>query len=157
MLGEQDPLTATFDDVARAADVSRPLVHTYLGDRRGMVDAVQVRIVARLDRWVEHGLRRAGDRRARLHAVVDGTFSFVTAERDAWGVLAATGGLDHPALHQIRARWSALVAVDGEAADPPAQAVVGGLLLGVGPWVARAVEPGQVLPGFSAALDLPAR
>ena len=130
-------------------------MHAYLGDRRGLLDAVQVRIVARLDRWVDHGLRRAVDRAGRLRALVDGLFAFVAAEHEAWGVLAATGGLDHPALHQLRLRWSALLDGDGDARGPAAQAVVAGLLLGVGPWVSAGVEPAQVLPPLRAALGLP--
>ena len=125
--------------------MSRALVHTYLGDRRGLIDAVQVRIVARLDTWVGHGLGRARGRQDALDALVHGTFAFVAAERDAWGVLAATGGFDHPALHGVRARWTAALSVDDDPADPVAHAAVAALLGGVGTWVAQGVEPAAVL------------
>ena len=143
LLAEHDPLLVTFDQVAEAAGVSRALVHTYLGDRRGLVDAVQVGIVSRLDTWVGHGLVRARDPRARWRALVQGTFSFVDADHDAWSVLVATGGLDHPALHGARARWTALLSVDGPEAVG-AQAAVAALLLGVGPWSTRGVDPSEV-------------
>ncbi|MCU1351358.1 MAG: hypothetical protein JWM05_567 [Acidimicrobiales bacterium] len=156
MLAEHDPLTATFDEIARAANVSRPLVHAYLGDRRGLVDAVHERIVARLERWVGHGLDRAGDPTARLHALVEGTFAFVAAEPGAWRVLAATGGLDQGELHRVRARWAEGLSAGGAAADLAAQAVVAGLVLGVGAWVAAGVEPAAVLAPLAAALGLEA-
>jgi AcrR family transcriptional regulator len=149
----------TFEQVATASGVSRALVHAYLGDRRGLVDAIQVRIISRLDTWVGHGLRRAEERgpEAALAALVDGVFAFVAAEQDGWGVLGTTGGLDHPALHGVRARWVRALAPDGRSdasvgarpgaglGDVAAQAAVGALLAGVGTWVNRGVEPAEVI------------
>ncbi len=140
-MAEHDPLLVTFDQVAEAAGVSRALVHAYLGDRRGLIDAVQVQIIGRLDTWVGHGLRRADTPPSRLRAIVAGTFSFVDADRDAWGTLGATGGFDHPALHGVRTRWCTLL-VDGGSADPvAAQAAIGALLSTVGTWSNRGTDP----------------
>jgi AcrR family transcriptional regulator len=169
LLAEHDPLLVTFEQVAEAAGVSRALVHTYLGDRRGLIDAVQVQIIARLETWVGHGLQRADHRVGRLRAIVAGTFSFVEADRDAWGTLGATGGFDHPALHGVRARWAATLGADSagtggtdgtaeaagaagaaEAAEDGAstvlgaQAALGALLANVGTWVNRGVDPDRV-------------
>lgn len=150
LLAEHDPLLVTFDQVAAAAGVSRALVHTYLGDRRGLIDAVQVQIVGRLDTWVGHGLRRARTRDEALAALVQGTFAFVAAERDGWGVLGASGGFDHPSLHGVKARWVATLVDDGpDAGDPTtevaAQAAVNALVGGVGVWVNRGVDPDAVV------------
>ena len=157
LLAEHDPLLVTFDQVAAAAGVSRPLVHAYLGDRRGLLDAVQVQIIGRLDAWVGHGLRRATTPTARLRAMVHGTFAFVEAEQDAWGVLGASGGFDHPALHGVRARWAALLVVDrpepSPAADLGAQAVVGALLADVGTWSNRGVDPDHAIETLVRLLD----
>ena len=130
--------------MAEAAGVSRALVHTYLGDRRGLIDAVQVQIVGRLDTWVGHGLRRATTPTARLRALIQGVFSFVEADPEAWGVLGASGGFDHPALHGVRARWTVALC-DGSGVDEVrAQVAVGAVLGGVGSWVNRGVEPSRV-------------
>lgn len=145
-------MLVTFDQVAEAAGVSRALVHTYLGDRRGLIDAVQVQIVGRLDTWVGHGLRRATTREARLRALVQGTFAFVDADRDAWGVLGASGGFDHPALHGVRARWAALLAADDVPGDLSGQLAVAALLGGVGTWVNRGVDPDDVVRGLLPVL-----
>ncbi len=144
LLAEHDPLLVTFDQVAEAAGVSRALVHTYLGDRRGLVDAVQVGIVGRLDTWVGHGLGRDRGRGERRRAIVQGVLAFVEAERDGWSVLTATGGLDHPALHGLRTRWTVLLSADERGDDLGAQAAVAALLLGAGPWVNRGIDPSTV-------------
>lgn len=124
--------------------MSRALVHAYLGDRRGLIDAVQVQIVGRLDTWVGHGLRRATTTPARLRAIVAGVLSFVEAEQDAWGVLGASGGFDHPALHGVRARWASALGADGDLDETRAQAMVSAVLGSAGSWVNRGVEPAQV-------------
>ena len=144
LLAERDPLLVTFDQVAEAAGVSRALVHTYLGDRRGLLDAVQVRIVGRMDTWVGHSLRRATSPAGRLRAITGALFAFVEADRDAWGVLVASGGLDHPALHGVRGRWCAALADSGPPTDIGIQAAVVALIGGVGGWVNRGAEPDQV-------------
>lgn len=135
-----------------AAGVSRALVHTYLGDRRGLIDAVQVRVVARVDTWVGHGLARAGSPDAKLRALAVGLLAFVEAERDAWGVLVASGGLDHPALHGVRGRWARALAGDDPTLLVAAQACVGALLLGASGWVHRGVEPEDVTAPLLRAL-----
>jgi AcrR family transcriptional regulator len=157
LLAERDPLLVTFEEVAEAAGVSRALVHTYLGDRRGLIDAVHVQVIGRLDAWVAHGFRRATTPSGRLRALVQGVFAFVEAERDAWGVLGASGGLDHPALHGVRARWADAM-TDGDGGPEAAlgsQAAVSALLAGVGTWVNRGVEPIEVEERLLRLLDAP--
>lgn len=145
-MAAHDPLLVTFELVAEAAGVSRTLVHAYLGDRRGLIDAVQVRIIDRLDTWVGHGLRRATSGRGRLTALVHGLFAYVDSERDAWGVLAASGGFDHPAFHGVRHRWAA--GLDGTE-ELAAQVVVAALVGGVGTWVNRGTSPEEVLAALT--------
>ena len=144
-MAEGDPLLVTFEQVAAAAGVSRALVHAYLGDRRGLIDAVQVRIVGRLDAWVGHGLARAEGPDEVLAAIVHGVFSFVDTERDGWSVLAASGGFDHPAFHGVRGRWSAAMSAADDPSDPAALAAVTALLGAVGTWSNRGVEPATVI------------
>jgi AcrR family transcriptional regulator len=135
--------------------VSRALVHAYLGDRRGLIDAVQVQIVSRLDTWVGHGLRRATTTAARLRAIIQGVLSFVEAEQDAWGVLGASGGFDHPALHGVRGRWAASLTADGDLDETRAQAAISAVLGSAGSWVNRGVEPDQVEAALAPLLTGP--
>lgn len=131
-------------------------MHTYLGDRRGLIDAVQVQIVGRLDTWVGHGLRRATTTSSRLRAIVQGVLSFVEAEQDAWGVLGTSGGFDHPALHGVRARWAASLLLAGDLDEVRAQAAVSAVLGGAGSWVNRGVESTQVEDALAPLLRPPA-
>lgn len=133
--------------------MSRALVHAYLGDRRGLIDAVQVQIVGRLDTWVGHGVRRADTTPARLRAIVQGVLAFVEAEQEAWGVLGASGGFDHPALHGVRARWAALLSEDGDLDEVRAQAAVSAVLGSAGSWVNRGVDAAQVASALAPLLD----
>lgn len=138
--------------MATAAGVSRALVHAYLGDRRGLIDAVQVRVIGRLDAWVGHGFGRAATRAGKLAALVHGTFAFVDAERDAWGVLVASGGLDHPAFHGVRGRWAAGLATDGDPTDPAAMAIVLAVVGGAGTWTNRGTDPTDVIRALAPLL-----
>lgn len=145
LLAEQDPMLVTFDEVARAAGISRALVHKHVGDRRGLIDAVQSRVLERLDRWVGHGLERAGTAEEACRSVIYGTWSFVEAENRGWSVLTTTGGLDHPIAHSIRRRWAdALAGHHQVTATVPARLAVDGLLAGVGGWVLRGVDVDEV-------------
>ena len=139
LLVEHDPLLVTFEEVAKAAGISRALVHAYLGDRRGLIDALQLRLVGRLDDWLGHGLARATSPGSALHALSIGIFSFVEANRDAWQVLVTTGGLDHPSLHAARSRWCG--ALDSGSGSLAPQLIVASLLSGAGGWVARGEDP----------------
>lgn len=152
LLAEGDPLLVTFDEVARAAGVSRALIHKHVGDRRGLIDAVQARVVARLDRWVAHGLDRAASPDEAMDAITFGVWSFVEAEGTGWSVLVATGGLDHPAAHALRARWVEALAGDDPAREPAAALVTGGLLAGVGTWLRRGVDVDDVRRAMRASL-----
>lgn len=163
LLAEGDPLLVTFDEVAGSAGVARSLVHAHLGDRRGLVDAVQTRVLERLERWVAHGLDRADDDASACRALVYGTWSFVEVEETAWSTLVSTGGLDHPNAHALRGRWADAIdglraertdgaytdatRTDGTARDerrPSAALAVGGLLAGVGGWIRRGVDVDDV-------------
>jgi AcrR family transcriptional regulator len=130
--------------VARAAGTSRPLVHAYFGDRRGLIDAIQIRVIRRLDDWVAHGLQRATTPRGRVAALVDGVFSFVEQEGEAWRLLTSSGGLDHPLLHRLRHRWAEAVAGGDPALLLAAEAVVAALVLATGGWTSAGVEPSDV-------------
>jgi AcrR family transcriptional regulator len=134
--------------------VSRALVHAYLGDRRGLIDAVQVRIIGRVDAWVGHGLARSSTRDQALAAIVQGLFAFVDAERDGWSVLAASGGFDHPALHGVRTRWAAALSGDEPAGDA-AVAAVAALIGAVGTWSNRGTDPADVVDILARLLDHP--
>lgn len=151
LMTHEDPVLVTFEAVARAAGVSRALVHAYLGDRRGLIDAVQVAMIRRVDERVGDAVGRASAGPERVRALVTELFAVVAADRLGWALFTGTGGLEHPALTTVRDRWTgALVdeAAEGPAGDArvlAAQATVSALVAGVGGWVDRAVDPDRLL------------
>lgn len=153
LLAEYDPFSTSLEDIARAAGTSRPLVHAYFGDRHGLLDAVQVRIIRRLDDWVAHGLRRATTSRGRVAALTDGLFAFVDQEGDAWRLLGGSGGLDHPSFHRLRHRWSATVADGHGDRLLAAQAAVAALVLAAGGWTSAGVDPADVTQVLADLVD----
>lgn len=154
-MAEHDPLTVSLEQVALAAGTSRPLLHTYFGDRRGLLDAVQIRVVRRLGDWVEHGLKRSRTTEEALVAMVTATFSFVDQETDSWRFLTTSGGLDHPDLHALRARWVSVLVDHEPDRVIGAHAAVAALLLGAGGWVARGDEPDAVATVLGRLLRRP--
>lgn len=135
--------------------MSRPLVHAYLGDRRGLLDAVQVHIIGRLDGWVDARVACASGPKAHLRELTAALLSFVESEGEAWGVLLASGGLDHPALHQLKGRWVEPL-VDGlESRRVGAQAAVAALVSEAGGWVARGTAVGDLERVLATVLDAP--
>lgn len=128
-------------------------MHAYFGDRHGLLDAVQVRIIRRLDDWVAHGLRRAVTPRGRVAALADGMFAFVDQEGDAWRLLGRSGGLDHPSFHRLRHRWAATVAQEHADRLLAAQAAVAALVLAVGGWSSGGVDPAEVTQVLADLVD----
>jgi len=137
---EATPLHVTVDQVARRAGVSRALVHRHFADRADLLDALARRTIARLDAWVGHGLGRAGDPAARLRAITYGVLSFVAAEPDAWQVLGAAGGLDHPDLHVLLDRWATAVDAGDRAA---CRYALGGLAVAAARWGHDGLDPDE--------------
>jgi len=141
VLTEQDPLVTTLEEIARAAGISRPLIHSYFGDRRGLIDAVQARLVGRLDDWVAHGLSTATSPVARVQALVHGVMAFVDQESDRWRLLCTSGGLDHPSMHRVRQRWVARIIDDQPELTVQAQAAVAAVIGAAGTWSSTGVDP----------------
>jgi AcrR family transcriptional regulator len=67
----RDPADVTFDDVARAAGVSRALVYNYFGDRRGLLRALGDRARLRLGERIEVQGRHLTPPFARARAHVE--------------------------------------------------------------------------------------
>mgnify|MGYP006921757251 FL=1 len=86
---------------------------------------------------------------------MQGVLAFVEAEQDAWGVLGASGGFDHPALHGVRARWATALQADGDLEEIAAQAAVSAILGSAGSWVNRGVEADRVASALGRLVRVP--
>lgn len=98
----RDPGTVRFDEVARAAGVSRSLVYAYFGDRGELVAAVHLHTMRDLDAELSQLLADVPVDESRLHRVVRTFFGIVERNAESWALFSAGGTLDHPALQEAR-------------------------------------------------------
>jgi AcrR family transcriptional regulator len=98
----RDPSTVTFEDVAGAAGVSRSLVYAYFGDRGGLVAAVYLRNLERLDAELGRALEPDALDEAQLRRIVRRYLEFARDNDGAWQLIANAGVLTHPAVRGAR-------------------------------------------------------
>jgi len=157
----------TFEDIADAAGVSRALVHNYFGDRQGLLAAVHVRSLDRLDHALigalDPGLRVA----EQLRALSETYLSLASTDRLALPLHASSPATEHPAVRAARrARIERLAAVWGGTGHAliVARLVIGMLESAIIDWdesevtvteaadlVCRLLTPGLELVGVTSA------
>ena len=99
----RDPAGVRFEEVARAAGVSRSLVYAYFGDR----GELHRRGVPPQPGGHRRGAVRPAARRARSTSAGWGrwsapTWSWRPRTPTSWRLFAAAGAIDHPAVQQAR-------------------------------------------------------
>ncbi|MGH2685777.1 MAG: TetR/AcrR family transcriptional regulator [Actinomycetota bacterium] len=130
----RDPAEVTFEEIAEAAGVSRGLVYNYFGDKQGLVAAVYVRGMQRLDDRLADAVEGTDDLgEERLRRIADAYLAF--ARDSAWGIASVVGSnsaLTHPEAREARRRIERLAErwFDGASGPVLASGVVG-LLEGV--------------------------
>jgi len=131
---------AAMDEIAKLADVSKPMLYSYFGSKEGLY----VAYIDRTGRELLDRLERAGGERdgvaGRLRDRITEFFAFVEEYRDGWKVLfreLASSGPVAEEVAQLRSqvaeavRWmldrevSTECALDGPASDALAHAIVG--------------------------------
>ncbi len=98
----RDPAGVRFDEVARAAGVSRSLVYAYFGDRGELIAAVHLHSLGDLDAELSSLLVDVPVDEARLGAVVRHYLELADANAASWRLFAAAGAIDHPAVREAR-------------------------------------------------------
>ena len=97
----RDPAEVTFEELAQAAGVSRALVYNYFGDKGGLVAAVYLRSLGRLNAALDHTVDPTAGYDVRLQAAVRGYLAFAV-DGDDWRVMGVTAGFDHPDVRRVR-------------------------------------------------------
>jgi AcrR family transcriptional regulator len=100
----RDPADVTFEEIAVEAGVSRALVYNYFGDRGGLVAAVYVRSVERLDHALEAALDRDDPPDERLRQVILCYLDFARRDAGAWRLIGSSEGAQHPVVQEARRR-----------------------------------------------------
>ena len=132
------PSEVSFEEVAEAGGVSRSLVYAYFGDRGGLIAAVYLYNLERLDAELGRALDERLPDEVRLRRIIRRYLLFARDNEASWDLMAAAGVLQHPAIQG--ARRARIERIASAWADEPsarliAQGVVGLLEAGAQDWV----------------------
>ena len=134
----RDPNEVSLEEVAEAGGVSRSLVYAYFGDRGGLIAAVYLHNLERLDAELGRALDERLPDEVRLRRLIRRYLLFARDNQAAWNLMAAAGALQHPAIQGARrARIERIASAWAEerSARMIAQSVVGLLEAGAQDWV----------------------
>lgn len=133
----RDPAEVSFEEVAEAAGVSRSLVYTYFGDRGGLIAAVYLHDLERLDREVSRALDDRLAPEVRLRRLIRRYLRFARDHRTTWDVITSAGALQHPEVQAARRQRTERIAATwggGPQTRLLARAVLGMLEAGADEW-----------------------
>lgn len=123
----RDPSDVSFEEVADAGGVSRSLVYAYFGDRGGLIAAVYLHDLERLDRELGRALDDQLPDEVRLRRIIRRYLLFARDNEPSWNVMAAAGALQHPAIQAARrARIERIAGAWGS--DPAARLIARGVV-----------------------------
>jgi AcrR family transcriptional regulator len=134
----RDPSHVSFEEVAEAAGVSRSLVYAYFGDRGGLIAAVYLDGLERLDTELAETLPEHLPDEIRLRRLIHRYLEFARDNRHIWELIASAGTLHHPAVQaakQDRIERIALEWGGGHEARLVARGVVGLLEASADDWI----------------------
>jgi AcrR family transcriptional regulator len=140
VLQGRDPGDVTFEEIAEEAGVSRALVYNYFGDKGGVIAAVYLRSLRRLDEELARTVDPASDDAERLRSVVHCYLRFAGESSTAWRLIGSTAAMEHPDVIAARRRRFDQIADNwgGTAsARITARAVVGFLEAATLDWIDR--------------------
>lgn len=136
----RDPGEVTFEEIAEEAGVSRALVYNYFGDKGGLIAAVYLRSLRRLDEELALAVDPSSTDSERLRSVVQCYLRFAVESSTAWRLIGSTAAMEHPdVLAARRARFDQLADNWGgtPSARIAARAVVGFLESATLDWIDR--------------------
>jgi AcrR family transcriptional regulator len=114
----RDPVEVTFEELARAAGVSRALVYNYFGDKGGLVAAVYLRSLHRLHQELDEAVDPDAPAAERLRASVRCYLGYAAENSAGWRLMGATAGFDHPDVRRVRrTRFEGLARNWGDGTD----------------------------------------
>jgi AcrR family transcriptional regulator len=98
----RDPGEVTFEQVADKAGVSRALVYNYFGDKGGLLAAVYLRSVDRLDARLADAFARNRPGPEQVRAIISCYLDFAESDTHAWALISAAEANAHPLIRQAR-------------------------------------------------------
>jgi AcrR family transcriptional regulator len=134
----RDPADVAFEEIAEAAGVSRALVYNYFGDKGGLIAAVYLRSLQRLDEALDGAVDPDAPDRDRLRSFVLCYLQFADENSAAWRLIGSTATMEHPeVLNARRDRFDQMGRSWGNTAEArlAARAVVGFLESATIDWI----------------------
>ena len=124
---DRDPNDVSFEEVAEAGGVSRSLVYAYFGDRGGLIAAVYVHNLERLDADLGRTLESGVPDEARLRRLIRRYLLFARDHEASWKLMVTAGALQHPAIQGARRARIERIA-SAWAPDPSARLIARGVV-----------------------------
>jgi AcrR family transcriptional regulator len=98
----REPSSVSFEEVAEAAGVSRSLVYNYFGDRGGLIAAVYLHDLEKLDGDLGEALDDRLPDEVRLRRIIRKYLAFARDNRHTWELISSIGALQHPAVQAAK-------------------------------------------------------
>jgi AcrR family transcriptional regulator len=123
----RDPAEVTFEEIAAEAGVSRALVYNYFGDRGGLIAAVYLRSIERLDDALRGALDGSHTPSERLRLIITCYLEFARCHAGSWSLIGTSEATLHPVVQQARrARYERMAEAWG--GSPEARVLARGIV-----------------------------
>lgn len=115
----------SIDQMAEAAEVSKPVIYSEFGDKNGVVDAMAVVLAGRIEQTVVHQVldRGAYDPGAVIGAIIEALINLIDDEPHLYSYIVRSlrmrdrGLLDNALVRVIRDRAAAIIGSLGESLE----------------------------------------
>jgi AcrR family transcriptional regulator len=156
--------SASMDEIAAEAGVTKPILYSHFGDKAGLVSALTARVASRLNTTIGAALSQTGEPRQVVASTIEAFCNFIESETELYRFLvqSAKHGRDGsgPRLMSDIGNQIAVAlggglrraGADSGAAEPWAYAMVGMTFAGAGWWLERRSMSKQDLVGYLTQL-----
>jgi AcrR family transcriptional regulator len=156
--------SASMDEIAAEAGVTKPILYSHFGDKEGLVSALTARVAGRLNATIGSALTQAGEPRQVVASTIEAFCTFIEGETELYRFLVQSAKLGrHGSGPRLMSDIASQIAVtlggglrragaDSGAAEPWAYAMVGMTFAGAGWWLERRSMSKDDLVGYLTQL-----
>jgi AcrR family transcriptional regulator len=156
--------SASMDEIAAEAGVTKPILYSHFGDKAGLVSALTARVAGRLNATIGSALTQAGEPRQVVASTIEAFCTFIESETELYRFLVQSAKLGrHGSGPRLMSDIGNQIAVtlggglrragaDSGAAEPWAYAMVGMTFAGAGWWLERRSMSKDDLVGYLTQL-----
>jgi AcrR family transcriptional regulator len=156
--------SASMDEIAAEAGVTKPILYSHFGDKAGLVRALTARVASRLNTTIGAALTQAGEPRQVVASTIEAFCTFIESETELYRFLVQSAKLGRDGSGpRLMSDIGSQIAVtlggglrragaDSGAAEPWAYAMVGMTFAGAGWWLERRSMSKEDLVGYLTQL-----